>query len=44
MLGGKKVGSMLYAYGKLFERALYTRGTDRDELIEMLSSVTHTQG
>ena len=31
-------------YGKLFERALYTRGTGRDELVEKLSSVTHTQG
>ena len=35
---------MLDVYGKLFERALYTRGTGRDELIEMLRSVTHTQG
>jgi hypothetical protein len=31
-------------YGKLFERALYTRGTGRDELVEKLRSVTHTQG
>jgi hypothetical protein len=31
-------------YGKLFERALYTRGTGREELVEKLSSVTHTQG
>ena len=31
-------------YGKLFERALYLRGTGRDELVEKLSTVTHTQG
>jgi hypothetical protein len=31
-------------YGKLFERALYTRGTSHDELLEKLGTVTHTQG
>jgi hypothetical protein len=31
-------------YGKLFERALYLRGTSRDELVEKLNTVTHTQG
>jgi hypothetical protein len=31
-------------YGKLFDRALYQRGTGRDELVEKLSGVTHTQG
>jgi hypothetical protein len=31
-------------YGKLFERALYLRGTSREELVEKLSAVTHTQG
>jgi hypothetical protein len=31
-------------YGKLFDRALYMRGTGRDELVEKLSAVTHTQG
>ena len=31
-------------YGKLFERALYQRGTGRDELVEKLGAVTHTQG
>jgi hypothetical protein len=31
-------------YGNLFERALYLRGTGRDELVEKLSTVTHTQG
>ena len=31
-------------YGKLFDRALYLRGTGREELVEKLSTVTHTQG
>jgi hypothetical protein len=31
-------------YGKLFDRALYLRGTGREELVEKLNAVTHTQG
>jgi hypothetical protein len=31
-------------YGKLFDRALYLRGTGREELVEKLNVVTHTQG
>ena len=31
-------------YGSLFERALYTRGTSRDELVEKLAGVTQAQG
>jgi hypothetical protein len=30
--------AVLDAYGKLFDRALYTRGTSRDELVERLTS------
>jgi hypothetical protein len=36
--------AVLDVYGKLFDRALYLRGTSRDELVEKLSAVTHTQG
>jgi hypothetical protein len=32
--------AVLEAYGKLFDRALYLRGTSRDELIERLSGST----
>ena len=31
-------------YGKLFEHALYLRGTGREELVEKLNTVSHTQG
>jgi hypothetical protein len=36
--------AVLDVYGKLFDRALYLRGTGREELVEKLNAVTHTQG
>jgi hypothetical protein len=36
--------AVLDVYGKLFDRALYLRGTGREELVEKLNAVSHTQG
>ena len=36
--------AVLDVYGNLFDRALYLRGTGREELVEKLNAVTHTQG
>lgn len=36
--------SVMDAYGKLFDRALYLRGTSREELTERLSSASAARG
>jgi hypothetical protein len=35
--------ALLAVYGKSFDRALYTRGTSRDELLECLASRAHAE-
>ncbi len=36
--------AVMDAYGKLFDRALYLRGTSREELTERLSSASAARG